>query len=232
MGAASKVISELTGDAVLWLRSIANKMDRTPEDIAEELGDKLPNLNLEMPSAFGIYDDKDLFYTLQEAAEGYSDAAVLKDPDTFRRAAAQIPMDDPFIRDMVNQQVQKYRDDLASGIPIDVPYLAYDMPTPNTAQITAHDGRHRSRALSAVNEPRSLVRMIPAGSHDPQYSDRLLSSASPDTRLLTEKSEFQTGPEGQNIGTLGDLIKFLSVAGVAAPGALSMIGDGDAPQVP
>ena len=40
----------------------------------------------------------------REAAEDKDIDLGLINPDTFRRAAAEIPMTDPFIRDMVDQK--------------------------------------------------------------------------------------------------------------------------------
>jgi hypothetical protein len=235
MGAASKILSELSDDAVRWVESLANKLSgkpgdsyrtpRTPEQAAAEMGDKLVNLNKDAPQMLDIYDDRALYYALMEAQAKDIDLGLIN-PDTFREAAAEIPMGDPYIRDMVNQKVSDLRDLRSAGIRYsDVPYLGYNEPFPNIAQITAHEGRHRSRALDAEGEPSQLVRFIPARSED------LLSTMNPDTQLMSEVSSMSESGGGQSIGTLGDLIKFLSVAGVAAPGTLSMIGGQNGTQV-
>ena len=232
MAVGAKILSELSNDAVRWVQSLANKLSGTPENVAYETGEKLVNLDRFAPQMFDIYDDRALYYALQEAQEGSADVGLIN-PDTFRRAAAEIPMTDPFIRAEVAQKVSDLRDLRSAGIRYsDVPYLAYDDPYPGIAQVTAHQGRHRSRALGAEGEPYQLVRFIPKGAYDPQYGDGLLSQMDPDTQLFSEVSTMSGDSAGENVGTLGDLIKFLSVAGVAAPGALSVIGDGDAPQVP
>lgn len=236
MGVGAKILSELSDDAVRWVESLANKISgkpgdsyrtpRTPEQAAAEMGDKLVNLNKDAPQMLDIYDDRALYYALMEAQDKGIDLGLIN-PDTFRQAAAEIPMTDPFIRDMVDQKVGDLRDLRSAGIRYsDVPYLSYNEPFPNIAQITAHEGRHRSRALSAEGEPSQLVRFIPARNED------LLSTMNPDTQLMSEVSTMSDDGGGKPIGTLGELIKFLSIGGVAAPGALSMIGDGDAPQVP
>jgi hypothetical protein len=236
MGVASKVLSELSDDAVRWVESLANKLSgkpedyvrfpTTPENVAYETGEKLVNLDRLAPQMFDIYDDRALYYALQEAKEGSADVGLMN-PDTFRRAAAEIPMGDPYIRDMVDQKVADLRDLRQAGIRYsDVPYLGYDDFPANSAQITAHEGRHRSRALSAEGEPYQLVRFI-----GPSSSPRL-SQMKPNTQMLSEEISFPEGGGKQPIGTLGELIKFLSIGGVAAPGVLSQLGDGDAPQVP
>jgi hypothetical protein len=236
MGAASKVLSELSDDAVRWVESLANKLSgkpedyvrfpTTPENVAYETGEKLVNLDRLAPQMFDIYDDRALYYALREAKEGSADVGLIN-PDTFRRAAAEIPMTDPYIRDMVAQKVGDLRDLRQAGIRYsDVPYLGFDDPYPGIAQITAHEGRHRSRALSGEGEPHQLVRFI-----GPSTSPRI-SQMDPNTQLYSEVSTMSNDKSGESIGTLSDLVKFLSVAGVAAPGVLSQLGDGDAPQVP
>jgi len=239
MGAGAKILSELSDDAVRWVESLADKLSRrtwNPKNVDEaaaDMGEKLINLDRLAPQMFRLYEDKPLYQILDEANAGESDIALL-DPRVFRAGAARIPMDDPLVREEVAKQVNKYADDIRSGIPIDdTPFFGFDYDaSKGTAQITAHDGRHRSRAFEATGEPVQLVRFVPAGQYDPAYGKGLLSSAPPDTKLLTEKSNFQIGPESQSIGTLGDLLKFLSVAGIAAPGALSMMGGQNGSEVP
>lgn len=235
MGAGAKILGELTDDAVRWVESLANKLSgkptdsvrfpTTPEKVAAEMGQKLVNLEKFAPQMKDIYDDRSLYYALSEAQGKEIDLGLIE-PDTFRKAAAEIPMSDPFIRDMVDQKVSDLRDLRSAGIRYsDVPYLGYNEPFPNIAQITAHEGRHRSRALGAEGEPTQLVRFIPARNED------LLSTMKPDTQLMSEVSSMSGDGGGQNVGTLGDLIKFLSVAGIAAPGALSTIGGQNGTQV-
>ena len=125
MGAGSRILSELTDDAVRWVESLANKLSgkpedyvrfpTTPENVAYETGEKLVNLDRLAPQMFDIYDDRALYYALQEAKEGSADVGLMN-PDTFRRAAAEIPMTDPYIRDMVDQKVADLRDLRSAGI--------------------------------------------------------------------------------------------------------------------
>jgi hypothetical protein len=214
MGAASRILGELTDDAVRWVESLANKLSgkpedyvrfpTTPENVAYETGEKLVNLYRLAPQMFDIYDDRALYYALKEAKEGSADVGLIN-PDTFRRAAAEIPMGDPYIRDMVDQKVADLRDLRQAGVRYsDVPYLGFDNFPANSAQITAHEGRHRSRALSAEGEPYQLVRFI-----GPSNSPRL-SQMKPNTQMLSEEISFPEGGGKQPIGTLGELIKFLS----------------------
>ena len=125
MAAASKIISSLSSDAIRWVESLANKLSgkpedyvrfpTTPENVAYETGEKLVNLDRFAPQMFDIYDDRALYYALKEAQEGSADVGLIK-PDTFRRAAAEIPMTDPYIRDMVAQKVSDLRDLRQAGI--------------------------------------------------------------------------------------------------------------------
>ena len=236
MGAASRILGELTDDAVRWVESLANKLSgkpgdavrfpTTPENVAYETGEKLVNLNRLAPQMFDIYDDRALYYALKEAKDKENDLGLMR-PKDFRRAAAEIPMGDPYIRDMVNENVQDLTDLLESGIAYsDIPYLGYDNFPAKSAQITAHEGRHRSRALEGVGEPYQLVRFI-----GPSSSPRL-SQMKPDTQMLSEEVGFPEAGGKQPIGTLGELIKFLSIGGVAAPGVLSQLGGQEDAQVP
>ena len=92
-------------------------------------------------------------------------------------------------------------------------------PYPGIAQVTGHEGRHRALALDAEGEPVQLVRMIP------RKNEQLLSTMNPDTQLMSEVSTMQPEAGGKEVGTLGQLIKFLGLGGVAAPGALSTLGE-------
>ena len=78
MGAASKVLSELSDDAVRWVESLANKLSgkpedyvrfpTTPENVAYETGEKLVNLDRFAPQMFDMYDDRSLYYALQRSS--------------------------------------------------------------------------------------------------------------------------------------------------------------------
>ena len=101
-----------------------------------------------------------------------------------------------------------------------LPYLSYQQPIDDVAQIAAHEGRHRSRALEGLSEPYQLVRMIPAG------REELLSKLPDQTKMYSEMSSMNPdNPE--RIGSLGELLKILGIPLAVAPGALSSLGGED-----
>ena len=231
MAIGAKILSELSDDAVRWVESLANKLSgkptdyvrfpTTPEQAAAEMGQKLVNLEKLAPQMKGIYDDRALFYALKEAQEKQADIGLIK-PDTFRQAAAELPMYDPSIRDEVNKKISALSDLSQAGIRFsDVPYLGYDDPFPGIAQVTAHEGRHRSRALDAMNEPSQLVRFF-----GPSGSPRI-SQMDPSTELFSEVSSMSGDDAGKKVGSLGELVKFLGLGSAAAPGVLSQLPSED-----
>jgi len=245
MPLGAKILSELSDDAVRWVESLAKKLSgkesyfedvdviknkpipegglrfpKTSEEAAAEMGQKLVNLDRFAPQMKDIYDDRELYEVLREASEGSSDLALMK-PKTFGEAAAAMnPNKDPYIQEMIDKNVLALRDLRSAGIRYsDVPYLSYKEPYPGIAQVTGHEGRHRALALDAEGEPVQLVRMIP------RRNEQLLSTMNPDTQLMSEVSTMQPEAGGKEVGTLGQLIKFLGLGGVAAPGALSTLGE-------
>ena len=76
-------------------------------------------------------------------------------------------------------------------------------------------------ALDAEGEPVQLVRMMP------RKNEQLLSTMNPDTQLMSEVSTMQPEAGGKEVGTLGQLIKFLGLGSVAAPGVLSQLPSED-----
>src|SRR5210317_1735402 len=99
MPAGSKIITRLTDDAVRWVESLSRKLGDTytsaiptdPETIAGQMGEKLVNLSEQSPQMLDIYNDKALYQILQETEAGESSLGLVS-PETFRRAAAEIPM--------------------------------------------------------------------------------------------------------------------------------------------
>jgi len=227
MPAGSKIITRLTDDAVRWVESLSRKLSEAPktrwseptdpEYVAEQAGERLVNLSEQAPQMLDIYNDKALYQILQEAEAGESSLGLVS-PETFRRAAAEIPMDDPYIRQLVGEKVQALSDLIESGIPLsDVPFLSVDNPIDRVAQTVGHEGRHRSRAFEALGEPDQLVRFIHRSWKQP------VSDLPRDTQLYSEISGMQREGGGKSIGTLGELIKFLSIAPPVAAGALSQL---------
>ena len=230
MAIGAKILSELSDDAVRWVESLANKLSgkptdsvrfpTSPEKVAGELGQKLVNLERFAPQMKDIYDDRALYYGLLEASEGSADIGLMK-PKTFGETAAAInPNKDPYIQEKIDEKVSALRDLRSAGIRYsDVPYLTYEEPYPGIAQVISHEGRHRALALGAEGEPVQLVRIMP------RRNEQLLSTMNPDTQLMSEVSTMQQEAGGKEVGTLGQLIKFLGLGGVAAPGALSTLGE-------
>jgi hypothetical protein len=245
MSKLAKLIKELSPDAIRWAESVAAKLSGNPEDMVRfpttpeqviyATGEKLANLERLAPQMLDIYDDRALYNALDEAQEGRIDVGLM-DPDTFRKAAAEIDTQDPYIRDMVADKVQNLQDLRQSGIRFsDVPFLGYKEPYPGIAQIFSHEGRHRSRALAGQGEPLQLVRMRPyRGSKTVRRGGEtvvvgedtapLMTQMDPSTQVYSEVSTMQQDSGGKPIGALGELIKFLGLGGVAAPGVLSQVG--------
>jgi hypothetical protein len=235
MSKLAKLIKELSPDAIRWAESVAAKLSGKPEDMVRfpttpeqviyATGEKLANLERLAPQMLDIYDDRALYNALDEAQEGRIDVGLM-DPDTFRKAAAEIDTQDPYIRDMVADKVQNLQDLRQSGIRFsDVPFLGYKEPYPGIAQIFSHEGRHRSRALAGQGEPLQLVRMRPyKASYEGETSAPLMTEMDPSTQVYSEVSTMQQDSGGKPIGALGELIKFLGLGAVAAPGVLSQVG--------
>jgi len=238
MSKLAKLIKELSPDAIRWAESVAAKLSGKPEDFVRypttteqviyRTGEKLANLERLAPQMLDIYDDRALYEALDEAKKGRTDVGLIA-PDTFRKAAAEINTDDPYIRDMVAKKVQNLQDLRQSGIRFsDVPFLGYQEPYPGVAQIFSHEGRHRSRALAGEGEPLQLVRMRPyRASYEGETNAPLMTEMDPNTQIYSEVSTMQENSGGKSIGSLGELIKFLGLGAVAVPGALSQMGEKD-----
>ena len=105
MSVLAKLIKELSPDAIRWAESVAAKLSGKPEDMVRfpttpeqviyATGEKLANLERLAPQMLDIYDDRALYNALDEAQEGRIDVGLM-DPDTFRKAAAEIDTQDPY----------------------------------------------------------------------------------------------------------------------------------------
>ena len=204
-----KILAELGDTAFRWVASLADKLGRPADEVAEEMGSKLVNLEKEMPEAFTLFDRMELFSAIREANEGASDIAIMSPPD-FRKIAAQINTEDPAIAKMVSDKVGEYMDDVQQGTAMgDVPYLGYTNPEDDVAQFVMHDGRHRYRAMENLGALKNLVRVIPAG------REKLASKLPETAEAYTEKSMLQIpGEEGKKVGKMSDIFKYLSILGV------------------
>ena len=219
-----RILAELGDTAFRWVSSLANKLGEPADEVAEEMGTKLSNLEIEMPEAFGLFEQNELYSILKDANRGDSDVAIMN-PEDFRKVAAQINTSDPAIAKQVSDTVAEYTDDVQKGTAIGrVPYLSYETPGKNIlgdtiTQFVMHDGRHRNRAMEALGALRNLVRVIPAG------KEKLASKLPDDATAYTEKSNLQIpGEEGKEVGKMRDLFKYLSAMGIPL-GALGGMAD-------
>ena len=222
MGAIKRIAQEATDNVVRWLDSLSRKSGvyMGKDEMYEEVGEKAEKLMVKAPQMFQYYEDVPLYQGLRDAAEGSEDLALM-DPATFRKLAAPIATDIPEINQMMLKKKLDYEDMYRYGTKFDaLPYLSYQQPIDDVAQIAAHEGRHRSRALEGLSEPYQLVRMIPA------VREELLSKLPDQTKMYSEMSSMNPdNPE--RIGSLGELLKILGIAGVVTPGALSSLGGED-----
>ena len=225
MAAGAKILSALTDDAVRWVESLSRKLGDAytsaiptdPETIAGNMGEKLVNLNREVPEALNLYEPRQLYNDLVKANEGFLDLTVMN-PKTFREAAYNIPgMNDPMLRKAHEDRMQGIKDYITSGQLLDTTPELANRNYLDASEFVMHDGRHRNRVFEELGANRSLVKVIPESTamHNFPAPDELLSKMDPSIELI--------GQEGNKIGTLGDLIKFLSVAPPAALGALSQL---------
>jgi hypothetical protein len=220
MSAKGRILAELGDIAFRWVSSLADKLGKPADEVAEEMGTKLSNLEIEMPEAFGLFEQNELYSILKDANRGDSDVAIMN-PEDFRKVAAQINTSDPAIAKQVSDTVAEYMDDVQQGTAIGrVPYLEFETPyTDDIAQFVMHDGRHRNRAMANLGALRNLVRVIP------KKEAKLASDLPESAKAYTEQSSLQIpGEGGKEVGNMRDLFKYLSVMGVPL-GALGGITD-------
>ena len=220
MAAGAKILSALTDDAVRWVESLSRKLPHRPPDpeaLAGQMGEKLVNLNREFPEALDLFEPRNIYNDLVNANEGFQDLTVMN-PKTFREASYNIPgLTTVRGREAYEDKMQGLRDWVNSRQLLDhIPELA-NRNYLDASEFVMHDGRHRNRVFEELGANRSLVKVIPESTamHNFPAPDELLSKMDPSIELI--------GQEGNKIGTLGDLIKFLSVAPPAALGALSQL---------
>ena len=205
-----KILAELGDTAFRWVASLADKLGRPADEVAEEMGTKLSNLEVEMPEAFTLFEKNELYSILKDANRGDSDVAII-DPTDFRKIAAQIRTEDPYIAEQVDKTVGKYMEDVQQGTAIgQVPLLEFETPyTDDIAQFVMHDGRHRNRAKEALGALRNLVRVIP------KKGAKLASELPENAKAYTEQSSLQIpGKGGKEVGKMSDIFKYLSILGV------------------
>ena len=236
MAVTKKILSGLNDNASRWVQSLSRKLGEpeytrpgktdVAQQLTEEMGQKLINLDKEAPEMFRLYDDMELYYGLSEAEKGDIDIGLIK-PDTFRRAAApMVPYGGKVVGESA-ENIQKLQDLYRSGIAFDdLPFLTYRRLSPmtysnptseNIAKIVGHEGRHRSRALAKEGAPRQLVRFLPEA-----RKEGLLSKLGdqPVQIYSQESPGVYNKQPSKRVGSLKDLVKFLTVP---AAGALSQI---------
>ena len=209
----SKILSELDDTAFRWVSSLASKLDKPADELAERMGSKLTNLEKEFPDAFTLFEPSALLESLEQANKGNADLAIIN-PETFRKIAAQINTADPAVAKQMQKTVDQYAAEIQSGIPLNnpednIPFLEYTVPKDNVAQFVGHDGRHRNRAMEALGALQSLVKVTPYF-----RGQQVLSKTGKASDVYTETSPMQMeGKGGKKVGSSKDLFKFLSMFG-------------------
>jgi hypothetical protein len=217
---ASKLLKGLSEETILWLRSVARKLEesynipKTPEEVAEEtVDDRLRNLQEAAPEMFRLYQD----LPLQRSLSNRDVDLGLIDPERFKTLAAPLPMQDPLVRKEIDSNIKQIQDLVEANIPLsDIPFLRYS-PEGKIQRIVGHEGRHRNRALEGLGYQDSLVEFSP-------YGALPLKSLPPETRFgqqLNAYSPTIDTDEKVLSPALKDFIKILTV-----PAALSQIPEG------
>ena len=217
-----KILAELGDAAFRWVASLAIKLDKPADELAERMGSKLVNLEKEFPDAFKLFEPTALLESLEQANKGQADLAIIN-PETFRKIAAQIDTADPDVAKEMQRTVDKYVSDIVNDRPLNnpehnIPFLEYISPQDNFAQFVGHDGRHRNRAMEALGALQSLVKVTPYF-----RGQQVMSKTGKPSEVYTEISPMQLeGEGGKKVGSSKDLFKFLSMFG-----ALPFISGGE-----
>jgi hypothetical protein len=249
MAGKSKIVealAELPDDARRWVSGLQRKLhqsdwlDDAESRLEEYLQDpiyieKLTNIANEFPEAFRQYEAIPLNEAIQEAADGFTDLAIM-DPENFRMLAARdiekfikeeadwamANPDEPLERASIDSHLARIRDfaDMfESGHQFDeVPFLEVETNLhPLVAQIVGHQGRHRNLAQKRIGANKGLVRILPQGSREKAFepAPELVSDMDPKAVLHTELSHMQTPEEGggKSYKKIEDVMKFLSMMG-------------------
>ena len=213
---------------------------KDPETLIAKAGEKAKSLEQKAPEFYDIIEPKDLYSGLKRAQSGET-AMGLINPSDFRKIAAPLPddikgndMSDILTRQLIDsskENVEKIEDLIRNKILLGdtsgsgLPELGFNIPYHKVFQTTFHEGRHRNRALENLGYDKSLVEMYPTTSsgdvvtYKPDVKEFI--DAPKDTQIYSQGGFAGTTADKVNVGTLGDLIKFLSVGGIATKGALS-----------
>jgi hypothetical protein len=110
---ASKLLKGLSEETILWLRSVARKLEesynipKTPEEVAEEtVDDRLRNLQEAAPEMFRLYQD----LPLQRSLSNRDVDLGLIDPERFKTLAAPLPMQDPLVRKEIDSNIKQIQE--------------------------------------------------------------------------------------------------------------------------
>tara|TARA_R110000850_G_scaffold19175_2_gene58508 strand:- start:4 stop:672 length:669 start_codon:yes stop_codon:yes gene_type:complete len=205
-----------------FVESLAKKVYMTPEQATSTYAQKAAKIVKEDPRFLKLYDEEDIGSAIYSSRTGEANLGVMA-PEKFLELAAQMPTDKKgyeFIRETIDQK----KSDIAEGIPRDrfaFPTLGMRLnPKDNSLFVNMHDGRHINTAMKEMGYPKGLVEIVP------QYKTPNLKTMSPDTPVYSEES-FIDDVEipSKQVGTLGELVKFLGLGAVVAPGALSQLTD-------
>jgi hypothetical protein len=215
--AASKIVAE-------FLENLGKKVFMAPADTAATYGSTVEKIAKEDPRLLKLYDPEDIGTAIYNKRTGSSNLGVI-DPAKFLDMAAPMPLDQEGF-DFIRKTVEKKKKDIAEGVPREqftFPTLGMRLnPEDNSVKINLHDGRHINAAMKEMGYPKGLVEIVP------QYKTGSLKDMPPETPVFSEES-FINDVEipSKQVGTLGDLVKFLGLGGVAAPGVLSQLPSED-----
>lgn len=206
-----------------FVESLAKKVDMTLRDASSTYAEKTEKIVKEDPRLLKIYDEEDIASAIYNARTGQSNLGVA-DPARFLDMAAYLPVDRKgydYIRDVVNKKKQQ----IAEGVPREqftFPSLGMRLDD-DGLKVKWHDGRHINTAMKEMGYPKGLVEIVP------QINTPDLKTLPPDTPVFSESGGFVDDVEipSKQVGTLGELIKFLGLGGVAAPGVLSQLPSED-----
>jgi hypothetical protein len=208
MSSLSRAMVGLTDDTVRWLQSLSRKYTnnyepRSSQELAEDAATKIYNLQQESPETFNQIDAIKLYEALRQAEAGDLDIGLM-DPAKFLEATPDI--NEAYSPEILRKKRQELEDIYGDGINWNTsPYLKYKVNPDGSIQILGHEGRNRNSFVQSLGFPEQFVEFIPGKGYPPQP---LLRDLPPDTLIRNEETE-------KRMGVLGDVIKLLSVVGVA-----------------
>ena len=203
-----------------FVESLAKKVDMTLRDASSTYAGKTEKIAKEDPRLLKIYDEEDIGSAIYNSRKGQSNLGVV-DPQRFLDMAAYLPVDKKgydYIRGVIDEKKQN----IAQGIPREqytFPSLGMRLED-DGLKVNWHDGRHINTAMKEMGYSKGLVEIAP------QYRTPDLKTLPPETPVFSEEGFVDDVKiPSKQVGTLGELVKFLGLAGVAAPGALSQLTD-------